>query len=116
MAQRKEMAQRRPPVKRTVAIHPIMDSYVRETWSLLVKDEDGYDITYSAALNFMLLGAVSEALKERGWTNNTREQAWAFARDRETIEQLKLHEALPHFKRHIEEQESREGPGEGRST
>jgi hypothetical protein len=99
------MAGSKKPVKRTVAIHPIMDAYVRETWSLLVKDVDGFDITYSAALNFMLLGAVNEALKKRGWTKETREWAWAFARDRETIEQLKLYEALPQFRQCIEEEE-----------
>ena len=102
------MVQPRKPIKRTVAIHPIMDEYVRETWSLLVKDDYGADATYSAALNFMLLAAINEAGKKKGWTRETRQIVWGFARDRETIEQLKLNEALPLFQRYIQEQEFRD--------
>ncbi len=40
-------------IKKTVAIHPIMDGYIRKTWAILI--EGGYDASYSTALNFMLL-------------------------------------------------------------
>ncbi len=93
------------PIKRTVAIHPLMDEYVRKTWSLLIEDGHVPDATYSAALNFMLMAAIMEAHTRKGWTRNTRDTAWGFARDKGTIEELKIHEALPLFKDYIEQQE-----------
>jgi hypothetical protein len=46
-------------IRKTIAIHPIMDSYIRKTWALLI--EEGYDEGYSTALNFMLLATIMEA-------------------------------------------------------
>src|SRR3990172_7008734 len=98
------MASSKKIIKRTVAIHPEIDAYVRLTWRLMIEN-NVHDPTYSAALNFMLLGAISEGQKAKGWTRTTREKAWDFATDRETLEQLKLHESLPLFKGAIEKQE-----------
>ena len=89
-----------PVVKKTVAIHPILDRYVRRTWALLV--EAGYDATYSLALNFMLLGAVLEAIKEGGWSEETREMVWdSFLKDRKAIEELNLEDMLANLKEYI---------------
>lgn len=93
------------PIKKTVAIHPFMDAYIRETWAILVKDQQVRDATYSAALNFMLLAAVMEANKKRGWTKETRDSVWSLARDQSMSEQLKVHEALTQFREYIERQE-----------
>jgi len=81
-----------PVVKKTVAIHPIIDSYIRKTWALLV--ESGYDATYSTALNFMLLGAIFEALKNGGWSEETRRLVWSFMEDEETVKELNLEDQL----------------------
>jgi hypothetical protein len=81
-----------PVVKKTVAIHPIIDAYIRKTWALLI--ESGYDATYSTALNFMLLGAIFEALKEGGWSEETRGLVWSFMEDEETIKELNLEDHL----------------------
>jgi predicted histidine transporter YuiF (NhaC family) len=81
-----------PVVRKTVAIHPIIDNYVRKTWSMLI--ENGYDATYSTALNFMLLGAISEAMKEGGWSKETRNIVWSFMEDEKTINELNLEDHL----------------------
>ncbi len=82
-----------PVIKKSVAIHPIMDKYIRKTWALLV--ENGHDATYSMALNFMLLGAIFEATQEEsGWRENTRKLVWNFVEDDETINELNLEDQL----------------------
>ena len=92
-------------IKKTVALHPLMDEYVRITWSIMIENNVP-DASYSSALNFMLLGAIFEAQKKRGWTRDTLENVWDFAFDRETIEQLKLQETVPMFKQYIEREEN----------
>lgn len=81
-----------PVVKKSVAIHPIMDKFVRKTWSLII--EDGYDATYSTALNFMLLGAILEANKEGGWSDETRKLVWNFMDDKKTVRELNLEDHI----------------------
>lgn len=79
-------------IKRTVVIHPIMDSYIRETWSLLVGA--GYDATYSSALNMMLLMAIMEAIEKNGLSAKTRKTIWDFAADQATISTLNLQDHI----------------------
>lgn len=94
------------PVKQTVAIDAALDPFIRETWALLVKDRGVGDATYSAALNFMLIGAVMEAANRKsGWLKGTKDTAWGFAHDNATLEQLKVHEALPAFRAQLEFEE-----------
>lgn len=78
--------ERMPVVKRSVAIHPLIDAFVRKTWALLI--EQGYDATYSTALNFMLLGAIFETTKKGGWSEETRRLLYNFLEDRESIEEI----------------------------
>ena len=75
-------------IKKTVALHPIMDSYVRKTWAMLI--DEGYDATYSSALNFMLLLAVVQASGSDGLSRETKDMIWAFAGNRELINALNL--------------------------
>ncbi len=49
-------------IKKTVAIHPKMDRYIRITWARLI--ELGYDASYSTALNYMLLGHILTAIEK----------------------------------------------------
>ena len=79
-------------IKKTVVIHPIMDSYIRKTWSLLV--EAGYDATYSSAVNMMLLMAIMEAAEKDGLTAKTRKTVWDFAADQATINTLNLQDHI----------------------
>lgn len=79
-------------IKKTVVIHPLMDSYIRKTWSLLI--ENGKDASYSAALNFMLLATIMEAQKEKGLSEKTRKVIWDFMDDEKTINELDLKDSL----------------------
>ena len=84
-------------VKKTVVIHPIMDYFVRKTWSLLI--DAGHDATYSVAVNFMLLAAIEEARKDSGLSPETRDTVWSFAEDRTTIDKLNLEDHLQQVKK-----------------
>ena len=53
---------------------------------------EGYDASYSTALNFMLLAAVMEGAKEGGLSQEARDTVWAFADDQDTIDKLNLHD------------------------
>lgn len=79
-------------VKKTVAIHPIMDSYIRKTWAILI--ENGKDASYSTAFNFMVLATIFEATKPDGLSNKTRELIWNFVEDQKTINELNLEDLL----------------------
>jgi len=77
-------------IKKTVVIHPIMDSYIRKTWAIMI--EKGRDASYSSALNLMLLIAIFEAM--RGIDENTRKLIWDFLEDKETINDLNREDFL----------------------
>lgn len=79
-------------IKKTVVIHPIMDSYIRKTWSLLV--EAGYDATYSSALNWMLLVAIMETAKKDGLSIKTLKAIRGFIADQTTINALNLQDHI----------------------
>ncbi len=84
-------------IKKTVVIHPIMDSYIRKTWSLLV--EAGYDATYSSAVNMMLLIAIMESNKNGGLTAETQKIMRGFAADQATINTLNLQDHIAHLEK-----------------
>lgn len=73
-------------IKKSVVLHPIMDQYIRKTWALLI--EAGHDATYSTALNFMLLAAIDESIKDDGLSEETRDDLWGFVNDQRTIDKL----------------------------
>lgn len=79
-------------VKKTVVINPIIDSYIRKTWAILI--EKGKDANYSSALNFMLLIAILEVLKEEGITKNIRRLIWDFTENQDTIKELQTVDML----------------------
>ncbi len=73
-------------VKKTVAIHPILDEYIRQTWSILIKK--GHDATYSTALNYMLL---TEVLYFAGFTENEiSENIQSFLDDENSLRDINL--------------------------
>lgn len=68
-------------VKKTVAIHPIIDNLIRKAWARLI--ESGYNVTYSTVLNLLVLVAFSETL--RGWSEETQKLVSSFMKDEETL-------------------------------
>jgi hypothetical protein len=79
-------------IKKTVAIHPVIDKFIRKTWAILI--ENGHDATYSTALNFMLLIAIMEAIKRGNLSEETINTVWNFLKDEKTIEELNLTDQL----------------------
>lgn len=79
-------------VKKTVAIHSIMDRYVRMTWSILI--DKGHDVTYSTALNVMLLMAIMEVAEKAPLSAKTNETISDFLADQTTIASLNLEDYL----------------------
>lgn len=77
-------------IKKTIVIHPIMDSYIRKTWALMI--EKGRDASYSSTLNFMLLIAIFETIK--GLNEDTLKMLWDFLEDQETINELNQEDFL----------------------
>ncbi len=54
-----------PVVKKTVALHPLVDRAVRKLWARLI--EAGLDASYSTALNLLvMLSLCSENLEDIG--------------------------------------------------
>lgn len=78
-------------VKKSVALHPIMDQYVRKTWAVLI--DLGYDASYSTVLNYMLLTAIGMVMNN-SIDEETKILLNGFLNDQETIEALTFEGAL----------------------
>jgi|CXWL01.1.fsa_nt_gi hypothetical protein len=76
-----------PVVKKTIAINPILDDYVRKTWAILI--EDGYDASYSTALNYMLLCQIM-TVAEKGIPRKVRDDLNSFLADESSIDELNI--------------------------
>lgn len=74
-------------VKKTVALHPIMDNYVRKMWAILI--EDGYDASYSTAINYMLLCQMMTVI-EKGIPKKVRDDLNSFLEDEDSIQELNI--------------------------
>jgi len=80
-----------PVVKKTVSIHPIMDSYVRKLQAILV--DKGYNATYSTALNYMLLYNIFD-VQHRKMHPKVIELLQSFLNDRKTIKQIQREDRM----------------------
>ena len=76
-----------PVVKKTVALHPVMDRFVRKMWAILI--ENGYDASYSTALNYMLLEHI-RSVEEDGIAQKVNDDLGDFLADESTITDLNL--------------------------
>lgn len=74
-------------VKKTVAINPIIDDYVRKTWAILI--EEGYDASYSTALNYMLLCQIL-IVADKGIPQKIRNELNSFLIDESSIDELNI--------------------------
>jgi hypothetical protein len=83
-----------PVVKKTVALHPIMDSYVRKLQAILV--EKGYNATYSTALNYMILYNVFD-VQQRGVHPKVAEFLQSFLNDRRTVKQIRREDRMAEY-------------------
>ncbi len=83
-----------PVVKRTVALHPITDSYVRRLQAILA--QKGYKATYSMALNYMLLYNIFD-VQYRKIHPKVREFLQSFLNDQKTIKQLRREDIMTDY-------------------
>ena len=83
-------------IKKTVAIQPVIDAYIRKIWSMLI--DEGYDANYSTALNFMLLLAIVQVTGDRGISEETKRIVWAYIGNRSLINALDLGEDISKLK------------------
>lgn len=87
-------------IKKTVALHPLWDHYVRQTWAMLIKD--GKDATYSLALNYMLLTGFFLVIHQ-GIDEKTKHLMVAFLEDKKTLEKLNQEDLWIRYKERIKE-------------
>jgi hypothetical protein len=80
-----------PVIKRTVAVHPIMDSYVRKLQAILI--EKGWNATYSSALNYMILYNVFD-LQYRKIHPKVAEALQSFLVDRKTVREIQREDRM----------------------
>jgi hypothetical protein len=80
-----------PVVKRTVALHPIMESYVRKLQSIMI--DKGWNATYSTALNWMILYSALD-VAERRIHPKVGEILHNFLEDRKTIKQIQREDRM----------------------
>ncbi len=78
-------------VRKTVAINPTMDEYVRKTWAIMI--EGGYDFSYSSALNYMLLCSIC-LVSNQGIDEESTKTLRGFLEDTRTIRELDLEDYL----------------------
>ena len=83
-----------PVVKKTIALHPIMDSYVRKLQAILI--EKGYNATYSTALNYMLLYNIFD-VQHRKMHPKVVELLQSFLNDRKTIKGIQREDQLNEY-------------------
>ena len=76
-------------LKKTVAINQIIDPYVRKLWSILI--QEGFDASYSTALNLMLLGHIIN-VSEKKLSGITKDELLSFLEDEKYFPDLKLDE------------------------
>lgn len=79
-------------VRKTVALHPSVDAFVKEAWAALI--DRGFEATYSMALNFMLVGHHAQASLPEGLDREARDMMWDFAADPITTRHLNIQDHL----------------------
>jgi len=83
-----------PVIKKTVALHPIMDNYVRMLQAILI--QKGWNATYSTALNYMVLYNVMD-VSTRKMHRKVLEVLRDFLHDRRTIREIQRQDRLTEY-------------------
>jgi hypothetical protein len=81
-----------PVVKKTVAIHPEVDQFIRKMWAMLI--EKGYNVSYSTALHFTLLAGIYYTLKAVGLSEEEVAKFVGAFITGEKIEELDMEDAV----------------------
>lgn len=76
-----------PVVKKTIALHPIVNNYIRKMWAILI--EEDYDASYSTAVNYMLLCQILTVI-EQGIPDKIRDDLNSFLEDEDSIRELNI--------------------------
>lgn len=79
-------------VKKTVAIHPIMDGYIRKLHAILV--DKGWNATYSTALNYMVLYQVFDTIYGK---KKREELLRAFLEDTRTVTEIVKEDTITEY-------------------
>jgi len=81
-------------VKKTIALHPIMDNYIRTLLAILI--QKGWNATYSTALNYMILGHAMD-VSTRKMHPEVVKILQDFLHDRKTIREIQRHDRLTKY-------------------
>jgi hypothetical protein len=79
-------------VKKTIALHPIMDGYVRKLQSILI--DKGWNATYSTALNYFVLYHVFDTVYGKKRRN---ELLRAFLEDTRTLGEIAREDVIAEY-------------------
>jgi predicted ABC-class ATPase len=79
-------------IKKTVALHPIMDGYVRKLHAILV--DKGWNATYSTALNYMVLYQVFDTIYAK---KKRDELLRAFLQDTRTVHEIMKEDTIAEY-------------------
>jgi hypothetical protein len=85
-----------PVVKKTVALHPIMDGYVRKLQSILI--DKGWNATYSTALNYFVLYHVFDTVYGKKRRN---ELLRAFLEDTRTLGEIAKEDIITEYSKQL---------------
>jgi hypothetical protein len=88
-------------IKKTVALHPIMDNYVRLLQSILI--QKGHNATYSTALNSMILYQVMD-ISNRKMHPEVVKIINGFLNDDETISEISAEDACQEYMERVSKQ------------
>jgi hypothetical protein len=85
-----------PVVKKTVALHPIMDGYVRKLQAILI--DKGWNATYSTALNYFILYHVFDTVYGK---KRRDELLKAFLEDTRTLGEIAKQDIITEYSEHM---------------
>jgi len=81
-----------PVIKKTVALHPIMDGYVRKLQAILIGK--GWNATYSTALNYFILYHVFDTVYRK---KRRDELLKAFLEDTRTLGEIAKQDIITEY-------------------
>jgi len=85
-----------PVVKKTVALHPIMDGYVRKLQAILI--DKGWNASYSTALNYFILYHVFDTVYGK---KRREELLRAFLEDTRTLGEIAKQDIITEYSEHM---------------
>jgi hypothetical protein len=85
-----------PVIKKTVALHPIMDGYVRKLQAILI--DKGWSATYSTALNYFILYHVFDTVYGK---KRREELLRAFLEDTRTLGEIAKQDIITEYSEHM---------------